>query len=199
MVREQTTEPIIIKVGGSLFDLSDLGPRLERWLDQFRNNSTNPLILVPGGGAAAEVIRQLDRCHGLGNERAHWLALRAMTINAHFLAGLLHNAAVVTSLHTCAARWRRGTLSVLDAHAFLANDEGQSGLPHGWEVSSDSVAARVARLAEARKLILLKSAALPAGITWDEAGTKGYVDPLFAKLVGRDLIVEAINLRDWSP
>ena len=53
----------VIKVGGSLFDRPDLGPRLRRWLDA---NAPWETILVPGGGRLVDVIRDLDRIHGLG-------------------------------------------------------------------------------------------------------------------------------------
>src|SRR5262249_51626632 len=74
------------KVGGSLFDWPELGQRLGQWLDTL---SSPTVLLIPGGGAIVEFIRKIDRWHHLGEEKAHWLALRALTINAHFLAAIL--------------------------------------------------------------------------------------------------------------
>lgn len=194
MAPEHKSGPIIVKVGGSLFDLPDLGPRLTRWL-----GTRHPVILIPGGGPTTDVVRGLDRCHALGEERSHWLALRALALNAHFLAALLPNAAVVESLEACAALWRVGTVPVLDAHAFARADEARPGcLPHRWDVTSDSVAARVARVAGAERLILLKSVSLPTGIDWKQAAEQGYLDGGFANLVGTDFALEAINLREWK-
>ena len=76
----------VVKVGGSLYDLPDLGPRLQRWLNHV---PANDVLIVPGGGPAADVIRDLDRIHHLGEENAHWLALEALRLNAHFIARLL--------------------------------------------------------------------------------------------------------------
>jgi hypothetical protein len=90
--------PIVVKVGGSLFDLPDLGSRLQSWLDRL---PTRQVLLVPGGGPTADVVRELDRRHGLGDERAHWLALRALMLNAYFLAELLPSAAVVENFRDC--------------------------------------------------------------------------------------------------
>src|SRR5207248_10732580 len=83
----------VIKVGGSLFDLPELGGGLRRWLAA---SGVESALLVPGGGATTNAIRQLDRCHRLGEERSHWLALQAVTLNAYFLQGLLPGTAVVT-------------------------------------------------------------------------------------------------------
>src|SRR5262245_50664634 len=77
--------PTAVKVGGSLFDHPNLGPGLRRWLD----GVTGQVLLVPGGGAAAEFVRELDRLHRLGEEHAHWVALRAMTLTARFLGALV--------------------------------------------------------------------------------------------------------------
>ena len=172
--------PVVVKVGGSLFDLPGLGPRLERWLEGWGGD----VILVPGGGVAADVVRAFDRRHGLGEEAAHWLALRALSLNAHLLAGLLPSALVVDDLEDCRRAWQAGLAAVLDPHAFARADEGRPGcLPHRWDVTSDSLAARVAVVAGARSLVLLKSVTVPDGVDWDEAGRLGLVDPLFADVL----------------
>ena len=61
-----------MKVGGSLYDLPDLGPRLRRWLDA---HAPREVIVAPGGGPFADVVRDLDRAHRLGEETSHWLAV----------------------------------------------------------------------------------------------------------------------------
>lgn len=185
---------MIVKVGGSLFDLPDLGVRLTRWLDQ---SAPARALLVPGGGAAADIVRALDRLHKLGEERAHWLALRAMSFQAHVLATLLSHSTVI---ERC-ADWSQHARPILDAHAFATEDENRPGaLPHSWAVTSDAIAARVAVVTEAPLLVLLKSASIPEGLTWEEAARRGYVDDAFPNVVRqatRTLEVRALNLREW--
>lgn len=192
---------IIVKVGGSLFDLPDLGPRFRGWLDLL---STRRIVIVPGGGRAADLIRDLDRHHQLGEEAAHWLALRAMSFNAHVLATLLPGAVVMEKVKEDAIAWPRDRLTILDAYSFAKSDEGQPGcLPHCWSVTSDSVAVRVARVVGAQQLILLKSVTIPESTTWAEAGRRGWVDPYFALALesaqtgSPALQVLAVNFRDW--
>jgi aspartokinase-like uncharacterized kinase len=183
--------PTVVKVGGSLFDLTHLGPRLRDWLAGL---SRPHVLLVPGGGPAAGVIRDLDRRHGLGEEKAHWLALRAMSLNAHVLAGLLPDSRVVESVQEPLPG-----LVILDAYAFCRADERDhpaQALPHAWAVTSDSVAARVAVAARARELILLKSVTIPPDFRWDEAARSGYVDTAFAGVVrAAALEVRSFNFR----
>jgi aspartokinase-like uncharacterized kinase len=195
----------VIKVGGSLFDLPDLGTRLRRWLDQL---ATRAVVLVPGGGRLADVVRDLDRQHGLGPESAHWLALRAAALNAQVLVDLLKPwAAVVTHVETCPVLWQQEMVPILDVYGFLQADEGRPGcLPHSWAVTTDSVAARFARVAQARHLVLLKSVTLPEDMSWCEAARQGFVDDYFGDIVSQttgtnrtELVVRAVNFRDWRP
>ncbi len=65
---------LVVKVGGSLYDLPDLGPRLRGFLASLKDVDR---LIVPGGGATTDAIRLFDRDHGLGPEQSHWLALCA--------------------------------------------------------------------------------------------------------------------------
>jgi aspartokinase-like uncharacterized kinase len=189
--------PTVVKIGGSLFDLPDLGRRLHAWLT---DQKLSRLLLVPGGGPTADVVRALDRRHGLGEEAAHWLALRALALNAWLLGALFPEGRVrvVSGCEECESLWSRALLPVLDAHAFARADEGRPGcLPHRWSATSDSVAARAAVVLGASELILLKSISLPAGVDWREAGQRGFVDPLFWQIAAGLPSVRAVNLREW--
>jgi 5-(aminomethyl)-3-furanmethanol phosphate kinase len=190
----------VVKVGGSLYDLPDLGARLWSWLDTLQ---TPRVLLVPGGGAAADVIRDLDACHALGAETAHELALRSLTLNAWFLSALLEASPAragrpfLPVLNPLAQRLTAG-FSILDAQAFWTCDRLRPGaLPACWNATSDSVAARVATVLGAVELILLKSVALPEPCNWEEAGRRGIVDPLFTQMLS-GISAQIVNLRDWQ-
>jgi aspartokinase-like uncharacterized kinase len=189
--------PVVIKVGGSLYDWSELGARLCAWL---KCEVKGPALLIPGGGRLVDAVRELDRKHQLGEDAAHWLAMRALSVSAYFLSHLMPNAVLVKSLEACASVWQRQNLAVLDALAFARLDDGCEGsLPHTWAVTSDSVAARAARLLGAKKLVLLKSVDNSFSGDWEEEERQGFVDAWFARAVGEELTVEAVNLRGWQP
>src|SRR5207248_9110984 len=61
-------ETLVVKVGGSLYDLPDLADRLRRWLSAL---AAPRVLLVPGGGPTADVIRTFDQRHRLGEEASH--------------------------------------------------------------------------------------------------------------------------------
>lgn len=190
--------PVVVKVGGSLFDLPDLGRRLRHWLEGL---ATREIVLVPGGGPIADAVRDLDRRHRLGEEASHWLALGTLRLNAHFLAALLSgiDPVVIEAVQECPMAWQRGQMPIVDGQAFARVDEGRPGcLPHGWAVTSDSLAVRVAAVLPARRLILLKSITIPAGTAWSAAAERGLVDGYFAQAVGASpqFAVQAINFRE---
>jgi 5-(aminomethyl)-3-furanmethanol phosphate kinase len=185
--------PVIVKVGGSLYDLPDLGPRLVRFLNE---RELRPALVVPGGGALVEPIRQFDRLHGLGEEACHWLAVDTLTIAARFLAGLIPGSELVGLAEPI---WQRG-IGIVDAGRFIRLDEGRPGaLPHCWQVSSDSIAVRLAAVCRARRLILLKSVSLSDPVGRVEASRQGLVDAYFPEVLKQchGLEVEVVNLRTW--
>jgi 5-(aminomethyl)-3-furanmethanol phosphate kinase len=185
----------IIKIGGSLFDLADLRDRLLALLSRHKNRHT---ILIPGGGRTADLVRTWDRMSGLGEERSHWLALRALTLNGHFLASILPGARVVATIDAACRVAAEGLVPILDMHAWALEDDSASNrLPHSWDVTSDSLAVRVALCAGAGDLILLKSVDF-SGDDWQRAAALGVVDPYFPVIMSSAksrVHVQVINLR----
>jgi aspartokinase-like uncharacterized kinase len=209
---------IVVKVGGSLFDLPDLRQRLRAML---RRLGAANVLLVPGGGATADAIRAFDTAHQLGEEASHWLALQALSLNARMLQKLLPEARMVAEIPEPEAPARDaasalvcasgsdetrivgeipGRFFLLDAFPFFHADEQRPDhLPHHWDVTSDSLAVRAATLADAHELILLKSVAWEAS-DWSAAARSGIVDSYFARALQQApaaLRVRLINLRAW--
>jgi aspartokinase-like uncharacterized kinase len=188
-MQNQVPSSLVIKVGGSLYDLPDLGSRLQTWLDQFCGRL---VVIVPGGGAIADVVRHLDRCYRLGEERAHWLALRGLHLNAHFLASLLPGFVVGGKPGNSRKQL------ILDAFSFAVDDEDQPGsLPHSWSVTSDSIAARAAVVFQASELVLLKSVDDTGCFDWEKAAQNGLVDRYFPQVVRGIARVQLLNFRRW--
>jgi aspartokinase-like uncharacterized kinase len=91
---------VVYKVGGSLFDWPELFPRL---MSFFHNEPTRPLI-VSGGGGAADVVREWDRIHRLGDVRSHRLAIVSLSLGSAFLADGL-GARLVSDRRGAATAW----------------------------------------------------------------------------------------------
>jgi aspartokinase-like uncharacterized kinase len=187
--------PVVVKVGGSLFDLPDLGKRLEKWLESL---GCSDVILAAGGGVAADVVREMDRVHKLGEEKSHWLALESLGLTTSLLMALAPPSLRLYRLGEPGPDGR--SFAVQDLHAFACWDEGRPGcLPHRWDVTSDSLAARVAEVIGEGELVLLKSVTIPPDMDWAEASRRGYVDGYFPTMVARGVKARAVNFREWQP
>jgi 5-(aminomethyl)-3-furanmethanol phosphate kinase len=188
----------VIKVGGSLFDWPEIPRRIAEIVENRRAvDSSERYVLIAGGGPAVDVIRDLDGAHHLGEPIAHRLALCAMDLTAVVLAELLPGALAAQSLEALTTAWSAGAIPVLAPRLVLAEIERAGGDPlhESWDVTSDSIAARVAVHLEADCLVLLKSADFPAVETRAQAARLGLVDPMFP-IVARPLRrVEYLNLR----
>ena len=132
--KDQTTSPLVVKVGGSLFNrIPDLIPVL--------NASKRPLLLIPGGGPFADVVRHVQ----VDNDTAHWMAISAMEQYGWFIAsfGISTTDMIATPLKT----------TVFLPYQYLRLNDV---LPHTWDVTSDTIAAWVAETLHL-DLLLLKS------------------------------------------
>lgn len=189
---------VVVKVGGSLLDWPDFPRALDAWL---RNERVGRPVLVVGGGAMVDVLRDLDAMHGLGETRSHNLALRALDVTCHLLAGLVPGLAPVMATDDLAAAWESGHVPVLTPRVFLetVDRRGPDPLPESWSATSDSIAARLARYLRAPRLALLKSTTPTEPLTRSEAAVRGLVDPVFP-LASRGIpTVVAVNLRATPP
>ncbi len=142
----------VVKIGGSLLDVTDLSQRL-------KSVFTGPTLVVVGGGDAANLVREWDRRFDLSAEAAHQLAIRAMSLNAALLAQLDAAFTLVSDVSSLARQpFNEDTICVLDAQPVIADLEAShSPLPRSWNTTSDSIAAWFAGCLGISRLMMLKS------------------------------------------
>ena len=188
----------VIKVGGSLFDLPDLAERLRKWCAA---QSPGINVLLAGAGAWGDLVRTVDARFSLGDEPAHEMCIDALAITARLLATLLPEAPLVSDeqllQHRQAEISSRPTC-VFHATEFLREREGGlpgETLPVGWDVTSDSIAARLAEVTHADDFVLLKSK-LPGPFSQvDQLAAANYVDRYFPWAMRGEAEVRFVNLR----
>ena len=181
----------VIKLGGSLLNWPELVGQFRSWLAA---QSPAANVIVVGGGPLVESLRALDRVHSLSDETAHWLAIRAMSVTSAMVAELLSEATMVRAPKELRLKSSEPP-QILDVEEFLRQERGERGaLRCSWDVTSDSIAARLANALHASELVLLKSA-LPADPTHEATARGGYVDASFAASASL-LPVRCVNLRD---
>jgi hypothetical protein len=178
----------VLKVGGSLGERPKALARLMAALADLARART--LVVVPGGGRFADEVRRADRRFGLGDPASHWMAILAMDQSAYLLTQLAGAARLIRE----PAEIGTGRLNVLAPSSWLRRADR---LPRSWEVTSDSIAAWIARQTRARMLVLLKdvdgvferdpkkTARARLRLTAPRDRLTGVVDGYFARALGR--------------
>ncbi len=179
----------VAKVGGSLFDFAELPTALRGWLD----DQPGVTVLIAGGGRFADAVRRADATCSMGDTAAHRLALEAMRSSARFLTAMLPETELLHSLDDFREQVASGGVVVLDPWEILTPPE--CGLPHSWDVTSDSIAAYVASQLNAQELVLFKSTPLPANTSRAQAADAGLVDRYFVHAAATLPNVRWVNLR----
>jgi 5-(aminomethyl)-3-furanmethanol phosphate kinase len=176
---ESEQRPVVaIKIGGSLLRLPDLIERIEWLLEQ--RHEARP-ILICGGGAAADIVRDWQQLHGLSDLQAHELALAAMAFNEQLLHAALPQSRLVRDLVELEEAWEHHERPILQAQQFIHEMESMLSepVPASWDMTSDSLAAWCGELAGAGELILAKSIDLPEHASRESARAAGLVDEAF--------------------
>lgn len=163
--------PIVVKVGGS----HALDPSLRLWMEALAS-SRHPLLVVPGGGPFADAVREAQQPMGFSDRAGHRMAILAMAQFAEALADRFGLPLVAADSDAM----RVETTAVWTPLATAFDD---ATLAPSWDLTSDSIAAWLARRLAASALILVKRT-LPAGVgSPEDASRAGLVDPLFPAMV----------------
>ena len=189
---------VVVKLGGSLLGWEEFPRRLDAYLGIARDEK---IVIVVGGGRAADFIRALDSMHGIGEKRSHGLALRSLDLTAHIVAALVSDLTVVERPEALAEAWERGTIPVLAPRWFVETVDRRCGdpLPESWRVTTDSIAARVAEWLGAGELRLMKSTGLNEPLSRLAAAQTGLVDAAFPEVSRSVRKVAVVNLRATPP
>lgn len=173
---------IVLKLGGSLLDCPDITDRLRGLVSDL---ATSRILIVVGGGGAADVVRHWSQVYSLSEEAAHWVALRSLSVTRALVKALLPECVEVGSREEASRCWAESAVPLLlDLEACLRQAESidAAPLPHSWDVTSDSIAAWVATRWSAAELVLLKSVEMPPGISFDQASRDGLIDVHFSRV-----------------
>ena len=139
----------VLKIGGSLSRGSGLAALCE---SVSRLGERHRLIVVPGGGAFADQVRQAYRRYRLDETAAHRMALLAMDQYGYLLNHLISGSCLKTDLQAPACEADSSVRILLPSALIFREDP----LPHSWQVTSDTIAAWIAHSVQCRRLVLLK-------------------------------------------
>jgi aspartokinase-like uncharacterized kinase len=143
---------VVVKVGGGLLAHPGALDEVARAIERAGRDGVR-LLVVPGGGPFADAVRSADRMIPLAATAAHWMAILGMDQYAHLLASRISRSQLVQRPIDIMAAYRAGSVPILAPFSWLHADDP---LPHGWDVTSDSIAAWVATQLGASRLVLVK-------------------------------------------
>jgi aspartokinase-like uncharacterized kinase len=176
---------LVLKLGGSLLaHPAQLGAVLEVIGEAARHAR---LLIVPGGGPFADAVRQVDRDFGLSDDAAHWMAVLAMDQYAHLITSRLPGSALVTDVGEIAAAIAIRQVPVLAPSRWMHDADP---LPHAWDVTSDSIAAWVAGIVGAGRLVVVKPPGVSAPDSVDEYFHRACPEDVVPVIVPADRIDE---------
>lgn len=193
MIRPQR----VIKIGGSLLGWPAIADHLDGYLGQLESDR---LVLIVGGGEPVEWLRRIDARATWGDAAAHDAAIAMMDANTRAVAGWLPTAKLTDSWDKVTHASDAAGVLLFAAGRFLREQEPSlpgTCLPVGWQVTSDSIAARVAALLDA-PLTLIKSCGVETPRSregWLGLADRGVVDAFFPRLVDEPPSVEIVTLR----
>jgi aspartokinase-like uncharacterized kinase len=139
----------VIKVGGSLAEDPERLQALCRELSELAK--TYALIVVPGGGRFADAVRELDQRFNLSSAVSHRMAILGMDQFGLLLCQVIPDSCATYLLDDAKQLSEVGVVPVFLPSRLMFKDDP---LENSWDVTSDSIAAYVAKRVRVKKLIL---------------------------------------------
>jgi 5-(aminomethyl)-3-furanmethanol phosphate kinase len=177
---------IVLKLGGSLASSGGL-PACLAALAALRGD----VVVVPGGGVFADAVREAQPCFGFSDRAAHHMAILAMEQYALMLVDRLPRLKPCVSIEEMRRATASGHPAIwLPTTLALADPT----IPQSWDVTSDSLAAWLARRLGAERLVLVKAVAAPRPLDVASLAARGLVDKAFpAFFAGAGLTLDWIG------
>lgn len=168
----------VVKLGGSL----QYSRALEQWLDILIEHGSGRVVIVPGGGKFAKEVRAAQVHWRFEDSVAHQMAVLAMQQYGLMLTGLNHRLCRASTLDAIQAVIESNQIPVWLPNCSLLD---QNGIPASWDITSDSLAAWLAKVINAQQLALIKSVKINLGqVSVDYMMKQGIVDQAFCDFIG---------------
>ncbi len=165
----------VIKLGGSVFG----SKQLLFCLNKIEQSNQKPVIIVCGGGGFADQVRTQQQQYGFDEHTAHRMAILAMQQSALMMHALQRNWPLVGSLSDVIRQTQQAVSIWLPDYQELDSHHVEAG----WHVTSDSLAAWLARQVQATELLLVKSAQIDHQQSLSDLQKTGVLDAAFIDMI----------------
>ena len=168
----------VLKVGGSLAEDSMTLTQLCQELSVLAKE--HRILVIPGGGEFADIARKLYKKYDFSDLVAHKMGILSMDQFGLFLSDIITDSFVTYSLEEI-KKPTKGKVPILLPSTIMFREDP---LEKSWDVTSDSIAAYIANLLQAQKLLLVTDV---DGIFYEDPKKK-LNTKLFEELSTQDLI-----------
>ncbi|MGZ8174220.1 MAG: amino acid kinase family protein [Methylobacter sp.] len=184
---------IIIKLGGSLSRSDTLVNCLNAVEKNYQGRA---VVIVPGGGAFADQVRLAQQHWQFDDTTAHHMALLAMQQMALMFKGLKPDFAIADTVAAIHDQLNRKK-TVIWSPDIIELDN--AGIEASWDITSDSLAAWLAKTLSATELILIKSAAIDTNLSLKQLAEQNIVDTAFCNFVAQATFkIHIINAQNYE-
>jgi 5-(aminomethyl)-3-furanmethanol phosphate kinase len=175
----------VVKLGGSVIR----SQALSVWLDAIAASPV-PVVIVPGGGALADEVRNCQQQLGFGDAAAHRMALLAMDQLAWAVAGMRPGFEVGHDAEALRGILGRDHVAVWAPYTLVS---GRADVEATWRLTSDSLALWLAGQLGAETCYLIKSVERRhARLSADQLARDGVVDEAFPVMLADTGVAAAI-------
>ena len=140
----------VIKVGGSLAQTPPILRGLCNKLSEYAKDYK--IVIVPGGGRFADVVRESGLIFALSHTTSHKMAILGMDQYALMLADITPGSHLASTVEEIEESSKIRTTPILLPSRLMFEE---NPLDNSWDVTSDSIAAYVANWLGAAKLVLV--------------------------------------------
>jgi aspartokinase-like uncharacterized kinase len=140
----------VIKIGGSLAENPERLRALCTKLSEFAKKYA--IVVVPGGGRFADVVRDFDQRFTLSSEVSHRMAILGMDQFGLLLSQIIPNSCATYLLSDAKQLSEIGIVPIFLPSRLMFQEDP---LENSWNVTSDSIAAYVASRLHVAKVLLV--------------------------------------------
>jgi aspartokinase-like uncharacterized kinase len=166
----------IVKIGGSLLTRDDLVPSVNHWL---AHQAPAENVVIVGGGALIDAIRQLDAVRPGDGATVHWRCIELLgttfQIAADWFPGWDQVKTRETFLRGVEFGFSSSRPTIINVGAFYHANATQK-LPLDWRTTTDSIAVLLGNLSHADEVTLLKSCFVDPEMSVQQLARDGIID-----------------------
>ena len=141
----------VLKIGGGLAEHPEHLKNLCEFVGKL--SKKHRFLIIPGGGRFADAVRECNSIFHLSNVTAHWMAILAMDQYGFLLSNLVPNSRITRDIVEAKTLINSGIPTIFLPSRLMFDP---NPLEASWRVTSDTISAYVAKILDAKKLVLVK-------------------------------------------